>query len=137
MTCDTSSSKLVKRDRGRRGAQPISTRLIALRLAVRQMPGIIEEQPSIPIIDLSDFESRKVEISQQLLKAARDVGFFYITGHQVPDEEVDRVFNEVRSVAPACRPMQCLQSVTRSGFQLCSCSWLLDCRASAAGFAFL
>ena len=111
MTCDTSSSKLAERDQGRRVAQLISIRSIALCLGVRQMPGFFEEHPSIPIIDLSDFESRKVEISQQLLKAARDVGFFYITGHQIPDVEVDRVFNEVRSVAPACRPMQCLQLV--------------------------
>ena len=34
----------------------------------------------IVIIDISDFENRKHEISQQLLEASKDVGFFYIRG---------------------------------------------------------
>ena len=65
------------------------------------MPGIPEE-PSIPVIDLHNFLSRKHEVSQQLLQAAKDVGFFYVCGHGIPDAEVDRVFNEVRSPWPAC-----------------------------------
>ena len=39
----------------------------------------------IVIIDISDFENRKHDISQQLLEASKDVGFFYIRGlHAFP-----------------------------------------------------
>ncbi|CAL5229196.1 g12477 [Coccomyxa viridis] len=42
-------------------------------------------------IDISDFEARKDEIASQLISAARDVGFFYIAGHGIPQEDFDRV----------------------------------------------
>ena len=32
-------------------------------------------------VDLSDFEERKHEIARQLTDAAKDIGFFYISGH--------------------------------------------------------
>ena len=31
-------------------------------------------------VDLSDFENRKEEVSAQLARAAKSIGFFYITG---------------------------------------------------------
>ncbi len=34
----------------------------------------------IVTIDISNFEERKQEIAEQLFEAARDVGFFYISG---------------------------------------------------------
>lgn len=46
------------------------------------------------IIDISDFENRKHEIGQQLYHASKDVGFFYIKGHGVPQDEVDRIFQD-------------------------------------------
>lgn len=44
------------------------------------------------IIDISDFESRKQEIAQQLYSTAKDVGFFYIRGHGIPQEEIELAF---------------------------------------------
>ena len=70
------------------------------------MPGIVEQPSTIPVIDLSDFETRKEEVSQQLLHAARDVGFFYVSGHGIPDAEVDKVFEEVRTVSRHVLPKQ-------------------------------
>lgn len=46
------------------------------------------------IIDISDFENRKHEIGQQLYHASKDVGFFYIKGHGVPQDDVDRIFQD-------------------------------------------
>ena len=100
------------------------------------MPGILEE-PSIPVIDLTNFAHRKREVSQQLLQAAKDVGFFYVCGHGIPDAEVDRVFNEVRSVWPACvlqnsAPESCQQLLasarSRTPYQLQLSSQLAPCR---------
>ncbi|KAK9851352.1 hypothetical protein WJX84_007124, partial [Apatococcus fuscideae] len=39
-----------------------------------------------PVIDLSNFEQRKGDIRQQLMDAATVTGFFYITGHGIPEE---------------------------------------------------
>lgn len=46
------------------------------------------------IIDISDFENRKHDIGQQLYHASKDVGFFYIKGHGVPQHEVDSIFKD-------------------------------------------
>ena len=37
---------------------------------------------AVPVIDVSDLHNRKLELSQRLLQAAEDVGFFQITGLQ-------------------------------------------------------
>ena len=44
------------------------------------------------IIDISDFENRKHEIAKQLYSAAKDVGFFYIKGHDISHEEIEEAF---------------------------------------------
>lgn len=44
------------------------------------------------IIDISDFENRKHEIGRQLYHASHNVGFFYIKGHGVPDQDIDTIF---------------------------------------------
>ncbi|KAK9915336.1 hypothetical protein WJX75_007797 [Coccomyxa subellipsoidea] len=46
----------------------------------------------LSIVDLSDFNSRKPEISKQLLEAATGSGFFYVTGHGISQEEVEEQF---------------------------------------------
>lgn len=35
----------------------------------------------IVTVDLSNFEARKHDIAKELLHAAADVGFFYVSGH--------------------------------------------------------
>ena len=47
---------------------------------------------AIPLIDLSDFDARREEITDELWEAARDVGFFQLTGHGVAPELVAEGF---------------------------------------------
>jgi len=47
---------------------------------------------TVPIIDLSDFERRRAEITEQLWRAAVDVGFFQLKNHGVPLEQVTQAF---------------------------------------------
>jgi isopenicillin N synthase-like dioxygenase len=46
----------------------------------------------IPVIDLSDFEDRREQIGEQLWHAAVDVGFFQLSHHGVPMEQVRAAF---------------------------------------------
>lgn len=47
---------------------------------------------SLVVVDLSDFEARKTEISAALLTAAEDCGFFYLTNHGIPEADVQAAF---------------------------------------------
>jgi isopenicillin N synthase-like dioxygenase len=49
---------------------------------------------TIPRIDLSDFESRRAEITEELWTAATEIGFFQLVNHGIPQDQVDRVFAE-------------------------------------------
>ncbi|CAK0783804.1 hypothetical protein CVIRNUC_007004 [Coccomyxa viridis] len=49
-----------------------------------------------PIVDLSNYEERKEEITAQLMHAATTSGFFYVKNHGVPQDLIDREF-EVNS----------------------------------------
>ncbi|WP_106209213.1 isopenicillin N synthase family dioxygenase [Kineococcus rhizosphaerae] len=51
-----------------------------------------ERDREIPQIDLSDFETRRAEITEALWSAATEVGFFQIVNHGIPAAEVDRAF---------------------------------------------
>ena len=42
--------------------------------------GVAQAISAVPGIDISDLQTRKHAISQKLLKAAENVGFFYVTG---------------------------------------------------------
>ncbi|SLN20018.1 2OG-Fe(II) oxygenase superfamily protein [Aquimixticola soesokkakensis] len=46
----------------------------------------------IPRIDMSDFFNRKAEITEELWKAATEIGFFQLTGHGIPLELIDDAF---------------------------------------------
>jgi isopenicillin N synthase-like dioxygenase len=46
----------------------------------------------VPVIDLSDFDQRRAEITEQLWRAAVDVGFFQLKSHGVPLEDVRSAF---------------------------------------------
>ncbi|KAK9785771.1 hypothetical protein WJX73_004277 [Symbiochloris irregularis] len=43
-------------------------------------------------VDISDFDKRKEDISRQLSHAASTIGFFYVTGHGISEERLDRAF---------------------------------------------
>ena len=42
--------------------------------------GLAKEEFFFPTIDISDFENRKTQISSELGHAAREIGFFRVTG---------------------------------------------------------
>lgn len=46
----------------------------------------------IRVIDLSDFDARRAEITEQLWSAAVDVGFFQLAHHGVPRRQIDEAF---------------------------------------------
>lgn len=54
--------------------------------------GVPEAISAVPGIDMSDLSNRKHEISQQLLQAAEGIGFFYVTGHGLPQANIDAAF---------------------------------------------
>ncbi|MBQ1766591.1 MAG: 2-oxoglutarate and iron-dependent oxygenase domain-containing protein, partial [Aquincola sp.] len=43
-------------------------------------------------IDLSDFEARKAEITEQLWAASVDIGFFQVTNHGIALADIQRAF---------------------------------------------
>jgi len=51
-----------------------------------------EKQRAVPRIDMSDYESRKAEIADQLWQAATETGFFQLVNHGIPQTLVDDAF---------------------------------------------
>ncbi len=51
-----------------------------------------EADRTIPVISLADFELRRAEITDELWRAATEVGFFQLRDHGIPTEVIDRVF---------------------------------------------
>lgn len=47
----------------------------------------------VPTISLRDFDNRRDEIIQQLMDASTEVGFFTLSNHGIPQEDVDSMFN--------------------------------------------
>lgn len=52
----------------------------------------IEVEREIPQIDMSDFFTRREEISEALWSAATDIGFFQLTNHGIPQTLVNEAF---------------------------------------------
>jgi isopenicillin N synthase-like dioxygenase len=46
----------------------------------------------IPVVSLADFDARRTEITDQLWRAATEVGFFQLVDHGIPQELVDATF---------------------------------------------
>ncbi|MEM9855620.1 MAG: 2-oxoglutarate and iron-dependent oxygenase domain-containing protein [Pseudomonadota bacterium] len=61
-----------------------------------QLTAVSVEAATLPVIDLSDLftgsEADKAAVAAALGEAARTSGFFYVTGHGIPQEQVDAVF---------------------------------------------
>src|ERR1043165_5919607 len=57
----------------------------------------MSSESKIPIIDISAFttgsnsQAEKLKVAKQIYDACRNVGFFYLIGHNVPQEIIDRV----------------------------------------------
>lgn len=56
---------------------------------------------TIPVIDISSIFSANLEdrikVAQELRDACLEIGFFYVTGHGIPDEMVDGVFEVAKT----------------------------------------
>lgn len=55
-------------------------------------PGVETTDRHVPVIDLSDFEARKPEITEELWAAATGIGFFQLVNHGIERATVDRAF---------------------------------------------
>lgn len=54
--------------------------------------GVDAEHSNIPIIDMSQFESRRAEITEALWQAATQVGFFQIKNHSIDLKDIEHAF---------------------------------------------
>lgn len=43
----------------------------------------LESSPLFPKVDISNYETRKEQVSKELGEAARGIGFFYVTGEYI------------------------------------------------------
>ena len=70
----------------------------------------------IPIIDLTDLISGKdaAGVAAAIGAACRGVGFFYVTGHGIPDEVTRRFFAESRRFFAATPEIKNAASITQS-----------------------
>lgn len=48
-------------------------------------------------VDISDYDTRKAAIAAELLSAAENEGFFYVTGHGIPEDELQRHYDNARA----------------------------------------
>ncbi|WP_306356952.1 MULTISPECIES: isopenicillin N synthase family oxygenase [unclassified Nocardia] len=59
----------------------------------KRMGGLgAETAREIRVIDLTDFENRRTEITEQLWTAATEIGFFQLSGHGIPQWQLDDAF---------------------------------------------
>ncbi|MGW0245670.1 isopenicillin N synthase family dioxygenase [Nocardia goodfellowii] len=59
----------------------------------QQMGGLgTETDREIRVIDLTDFEDRRAEITESLWEAATEIGFFQLSGHGIPQRQIDDAF---------------------------------------------
>ncbi|MFI7001673.1 isopenicillin N synthase family dioxygenase [Nocardia sp. NPDC050175] len=59
----------------------------------QQMGGLGRETDrEIRVIDLTDFADRRGQITDELWSAATEIGFFQLSGHGIPQDQIDTVF---------------------------------------------
>eukprot|EP00884_Botryococcus_braunii_P008663 jgi/Botrbrau1/17799/Bobra.0127s0048.1 len=47
---------------------------------------------SIPVIDISNFEERRADVTREILHAAAEVGFLQVINHAIPQQHIDDMF---------------------------------------------
>lgn len=80
----------------------------------------VDVDREIRSIDVSDFERRRDDIDDSIWAAATDIGFFQVTGHGIPEHEIDRAFElaERFFALPAdVKARRPLRSGTNSGWE--------------------
>ncbi|MFD3462891.1 isopenicillin N synthase family dioxygenase [Nocardia fluminea] len=60
----------------------------------KQMGGLGKETTDreIRVVDLTDFENRRAEITEELWAAATEIGFFQLSGHGIAQDLIDEMF---------------------------------------------
>lgn len=74
----------------------------------------------VPQIDMSNFATRKAEITEQLWSAATEIGFFQLTNHGIPQTLVDEAFAlsaEFFDLSPEEKSAYPLRPGTNSGWE--------------------
>ena len=82
--------------------------------------GVETTDREIPVIDLSDFDLRKAEISEQLWSAATEIGFFQLVNHGIDRATIDQAFESAASffALPAEAKQQLpLQKANNAGWE--------------------
>lgn len=93
MTQDVSRSPLDGLSPSEVRAEKKTYQLDELRLeSTIGVDGVDDYVREVPVIDLSDFDIQRDEISEQLWNAATQDGFFQLTGHGISREEIEQAF---------------------------------------------
>ena len=66
------------------------------------------------VIDLSDFEQRKYEIADQLWQAATDIGFFQVSHHGIPQEQINSAFEMTQQFFQLPEPVKAQYPLNRN-----------------------
>lgn len=61
------------------------------------MTAFISKEEAFPVIDFSEFDLNPDKVSRELFQAACRWGFLVLTGHGIPQEDVDTMFSMVSS----------------------------------------
>ncbi len=69
---------------------------------------------SLPIVDIAGGPGADTRIARDIGKAARQVGFFFVTGHRVPTTLIDEVFGEAALFFSLPEKEKAKQSIRRS-----------------------
>ena len=82
-------------------------------------PGV-EVDREIRVVDVSNPERRQAEIDDQLWAAAVDVGFFQVTGHGIPAEDIDAAFRaaaDLFALPPSVKARWTMPAGSNSGWE--------------------
>lgn len=58
--------------------------------------GVETHAREVRVIDITDFEHRKSDIAEQIWSASVDIGFFQVSGHGIPLDDINAAFERAR-----------------------------------------
>jgi isopenicillin N synthase-like dioxygenase len=80
----------------------------------------LDVERDIRCIDLNDVSERQVEVDDEIWAAATDIGFFQVTGHGIPQQQIDAAFALAElffDLPPDTKERWPLRSGTNSGWE--------------------
>lgn len=81
-------------------------------MRIQKMTSNIDQQSSIPVIDLAPARSGSDEdvqiVARNLYEAFKNVGFAYVKNHGVPEDVVNEAFNWVCRINPLIVIIDCV-----------------------------